>query len=91
MSGDWMDAAACAASDLPASAWTDKPEHGYWGSGHNAAAIAVCRECPVWRDCLRFVLDHEGGSKVEDRDGIYAGTTPYQRKALSQRRRAVAS
>ena len=81
---DWRDHAACAGetSDLffPTSylAAEAKPRV--------AAAIAVCRSCPVITDCLAYALDMERGSNVMSRDGIWGGTTPSQRFNLNRAR-----
>jgi WhiB family redox-sensing transcriptional regulator len=44
--------------------------------GAVAAAIAVCSDCLVRAECLRYALDHD------ERDGIWGGTTPAQRKMM---------
>jgi WhiB family transcriptional regulator, redox-sensing transcriptional regulator len=44
-------------------------------------ARTICSTCQVKKDCLDFALDNNIGS------GIWAGTTPLQRKALRRERR----
>lgn len=82
---NWRHDAACADSDLPSELWTDRPDPQQWGNGKQRRAIAVCRGCPVRRECLQFALSVEGNAPGERRDGIYGGTTPYQRAALVRR------
>lgn len=48
-----------------------------------AAAKAVCGPCPVRAGCLQDALDNER------RDGIWAGTTPDERKGLYPVRQVV--
>lgn len=45
-------------------------EHG----ASNKAAKAICARCPVSEECLEFGMD--------ERAGIWGGTTPDERKAL---------
>ncbi|WP_309049274.1 WhiB family transcriptional regulator [Streptomyces sp.] len=50
-----------------------------------AKAVAVCADCPVWRDCLTDALRTEGGSRPEYRHGIRGGLTGYERYASYRR------
>jgi WhiB family redox-sensing transcriptional regulator len=75
----WADDAACRGYE-PAD--TFHPQ-GYTGADlfTVAAAKAVCRQCPVVGDCLSHALDHG------ERDGIWGGLTPDERReAMAQRR-----
>lgn len=82
---DWWPQAACRNHpDLPLDAWLEKPDDGYWGTGPNAAAIAVCRACPVANDCLLYQLDFEGQVTDSARHGIFGATTPAQRARLAK-------
>jgi WhiB family redox-sensing transcriptional regulator len=63
--------AVCAQADP--DAWF--PETG--GSPH--AAQAVCARCPIAARCLDVALARN------ERDGIWGGTTPNQRRALRRR------
>jgi hypothetical protein len=80
----WVEDAACAASDLPSSAWTEKGS-GYWGASlAHRKAIRVCRGCPVAADCLRDQMEFERRVARSGRDGIYGGLTPEQRDRLAR-------
>jgi WhiB family redox-sensing transcriptional regulator len=47
-----------------------------------AEAMAVCATCPVRAECLEQALrDHE-------RDGIWGGTTPEERRRIARRKAA---
>ncbi|HMK62981.1 MAG TPA: WhiB family transcriptional regulator [Acidimicrobiales bacterium] len=55
------------------------PDRGAWFSEDTAVtkrAQAVCRACPVREDCLAFAVG------TGQRDGIWGGMTPYQRRRL---------
>lgn len=45
-----------------------------------AEAKAVCRTCPVIRECLEYALD-------KDVDGVYGGTDEYERAKIRDRER----
>lgn len=47
-------------------------------------ARAICAACPVLRDCLDHAL------AVPERDGMWGGTTPGERKRIRSRRAAAA-
>lgn len=52
------------------------------GNAHRLLqARTICLTCRVRKNCLDFALDNNIGS------GIWAGTTPLQRKALRRERR----
>ncbi len=44
-----------------------------------ARAKAVCRDCPVWRECLEWAI--ASGST-----GIWGGTTVHERKKIARKR-----
>ena len=80
--GSWADQALCAQSDP--DAWF--PDQG------RTAAIArrICAACPVRLQCLDHALagaDTWGGITT----GIWGGTTPRERAALRQLRKADAA
>src|SRR3954447_8911964 len=62
----WQDEAVCASTD-PEQWFPDK-------GGSPRLARAVCASCPVRRSCLASAL-------LFAEDGIWAGTTPKQRRA----------
>lgn len=63
----WMEEAQCARTD---------PEVFFSTNGSSAAAIAVCRSCPVIEQCLQFAL------ASHQRNGIWGGTTSHARSLL---------
>lgn len=78
---EWRDAAACLGAD---------PELFFpitvAGPVHEAtvsAARGICTDCRVHRDCLDFAL-REGID-----DGIWAGTTPEERRRMPATRRSL--
>lgn len=65
----WIDQAACGRSEFP----------DLWFAGDaewNAEARKVCAACPVQQQCLERAL------AVDERHGIWGGTTQPQRSAL---------
>ena len=44
------------------------------------AAIAMCRSCPVLKQCLEYALRHPEYTEY----GIWGGTTPPQRRRISR-------
>ncbi|MFF4650806.1 WhiB family transcriptional regulator [Streptomyces sp. NPDC001380] len=48
-------------------------------------ARAVCRGCPVQEACLEWAV------RVDERAGIWGGTTPEERTALRRRRARAAT
>lgn len=80
----WSDGAAC--SGLPVEMFY--PEVGAT-SIHSPAAKAICRDCPVARECLFDALTDDPG----DDHGIRGATTKRERAKLRTRlaaRRAAA-
>lgn len=47
-----------------------------------AAAIAICRDCPVIDECRAYVMESEPQSQ---RHGVWAGLTPTEREKLYKR------
>lgn len=76
MPGKWADDAACNGDP-----WPDA-----WHPGDNATtsvamsqyALAVCKGCPVKRECLNFAIS----AGPSDAAGIWGMTTQEQRKKL---------
>lgn len=75
----WHEDAACVGTD-PDSFY---PEPGPGLMADIAAAKRVCARCPVRRDCLRYALDHG------EREGIWGGLSPSERRRLAAARRTV--
>lgn len=75
---DWHHGAACATHE-PELWWADSDR-----PRAQAVAIDICRACPVQRDCLEHAL------AVPEREGIWGGLLPYQRKRLAVHRREQA-
>ena len=71
----WVLRANCAGTD---------PESFYPHRGQRAAAaIRVCRRCPVLAECLESALEQR-------EEGVWGGTTERQRQRIrAQRRRAA--
>ena len=75
----WHTRAACASYD-PELWWADHREDvGY------KIAIDICSSCPVQPQCLEHAL------ATPEREGIWGGLMPYERRRLAvHRREAVA-
>lgn len=82
------------ASTFDRDSWTrlalcaGHPERGAWfpEEGQSPArAKAICRACPVRGDCLDFAL------RTRQFEGVWGGTTPYERRRLVKQARAALS
>lgn len=49
-------------------------------------ARGICRGCPMALDCLEVALAAEGGATAKTRYGVFAGTTPAQRRRMYENR-----
>jgi len=78
----WLKEAACRAEGADPEVFF--PDNNAIGI---ANARAVCRTCPVRRECLIDYMRHEGGRSAKSRWGVYAGLTPRQRERLYHRLR----
>lgn len=85
---EWRDAAAC--REMDPSIFYPVPIGNYSArviarrrEDPYAAARAVCRTCPVEDDCLNFAL------AIHDREGVYGGTDPEERRRILRQRRTV--
>lgn len=74
---DWRASAGCKGAD-PDLFFPERGES-------TGAAKAVCRECPVRRDCLEYAL-----ANVE-KFGIWGGLSERERRRVRQARRQTAS
>lgn len=68
----WLEEAVCKAD--PDAMFPDSNTRGI------AKAKAVCRGCPVWRDCLLDALD-----TGDTQHGIRGGLKPEERRALARK------
>lgn len=68
---DWTTDAACAKSDDPDLFYPET-------KGPHRAARAVCQACPVRVQCLEAGMD--------ERHGVWGGTSPQERQELRRRR-----
>ncbi|WP_084786555.1 WhiB family transcriptional regulator [Pseudonocardia sp. Ae505_Ps2] len=82
--GDWPTQAACR-DDATDRHWPTGREGSPRYERQAAAALDMCRFCPVRAQCLAYAL--EAG---ED-DGIWGGTTPAQRRSRLDRDRTAAT
>lgn len=67
----WLDEAACA--DLSINDFFVEA-----GRGINEQALAVCRECPVRRECLEHAYDREIYG------GYFGGVSPGRRRKMKK-------
>lgn len=67
----WTESAVCSQVDMD----LHHPDQGC----PTAAAIRVCRGCPVVGECLAFALEHR------ELHGVWGATTPAERKAMLRR------
>jgi WhiB family redox-sensing transcriptional regulator len=72
---NWFDDAACKGED---PAWWHPDGHD--NQTRAAKAIAICRRCPVQRDCLEHAL------AADEWLGIWGGTQPADRHKLAATR-----
>lgn len=72
--GNWRERAAC--KGQPVELFF--PQKGGGGVKAVKKAKVFCDVCPVAEPCLQY------GVLVNDRQGIYGGTTPLQRRAMKR-------
>lgn len=75
---DWRHEAACTGHVALFDATHEAKSHQL---GHDRDAQAVCCRCPVIDACLTAAL-HQG-----ERNGVWGGLTPDQRRSLSRHHR----
>lgn len=73
---DWMEAGLCGQTSPddwfpPKGGSIDRPR-------------AICRQCPVRRQCLAYAMEIEAGEAAIHRHGIWGGLTPRQRARLAE-------
>lgn len=76
----WMSQAACAGDENPDDWFPDADDT--WAVRR---AKAVCETCPVRQQCLEYAM------RTDRLQGIWGGTTGYERGALRRRVRTVRS
>ncbi|WP_020580166.1 WhiB family transcriptional regulator [Actinopolymorpha alba] len=76
----WLRRAACAGL-TPDLFYPD--ERGPDPDGRRSPAKAICRRCPVRRDCLSDALNRD------DEYGIWGGLTPRERRNLKKSKEIV--
>lgn len=74
---DWMEDARCAQVDP--DLW-----HVELGDRYTQAA-RICTHCPVKRQCADHAARVEGDTSKRERHGLWAGQSPRQRLAASER------
>lgn len=80
----WMTDAACADVGDPDAWFPTEGEHG----STTARVNAICRSCPVARECLDYALSGaRQGARVQ---GIWAATTETQRLLALRERKETA-
>lgn len=75
---EWQLQGACRSADV-ALFFNPDGERGRAQSDRDAAAIAVCRRCPVLESCRRHALT------AREPDGVWGGMTAKQRFQLLER------
>lgn len=71
---EWFDRAACRGLD-PSLFYSDRDGNS---DINMTSAIAVCRECPVILECLKYAIEIG-----EDDYGIWGGVSPKRRRPRS--------
>ena len=76
--GEWVDEGACVGHADP-DLWFPRnlDIHAIW------EATAICDECPVIKQCLKYAVDHR------DLEGIWGGKTGDERKDIRRGGRSL--
>lgn len=74
----WARRAKCRDHPSP-DLWFPTTDNGGPGYSDNRAAIAICDDCPVQRDCLEYAIDHE-------EHGVWGGTSERERRRIRRQR-----
>lgn len=75
---EWMTRALCRSNALDAEVWFPDSR------GEDSEAVAICRRCPVARQCLEHALRLEPPQATgRERFGIFGGLTPAQRAQVA--------
>lgn len=83
MTANWEDHARCKTVGPDAMF----PDQGQ--TDDYRAAKAVCQWCPVRAQCLAYALEMEGNRPAIQRAGVWGGTTPRERAAISRQQHAA--
>lgn len=75
----WQVQGACRGEDSTLFYYEDN-ERGDNKDNRTAAAKAICDTCKVKTECLEFAL------QIDERYGIWGGTTPEERYTIKRRR-----
>jgi WhiB family transcriptional regulator, redox-sensing transcriptional regulator len=78
--GPWTVDAACLTAGLMPDSWWPEVRHPR-ADELAQAAIAVCGECPVQRECLEHALS------AGEVDGIWGGLLPSERRQMARARK----
>lgn len=68
---------------------SDIPEAHHVRTAREAAAVAVCRQCPILRECRAYALGPEGADRPREMTGVWGGLTGVQRRRMRGRRTAA--
>ena len=77
----WQKQAACIGRNL--DLWFPDVELNERSGAPYAPARAICKLCPVQRECLAFAMDMEHQARW--RFGMFGGKTPYERHKLTDK------
>ncbi len=78
---EWMDWAACRECADPEIFWPVRRQGAHIHRNQSAAALAVCRICPVIDACLNYAQTQK------EHVGIWGGMTERQRETLRRQHR----
>lgn len=73
----WLDSAAC--TGKPSALFFPDELDGVFRSARANTALAICRSCPVSKECLEFAI------ATESHWGIWGGMLPSERRAHAMR------
>lgn len=64
--GRWISEGVCGSN----------PQHDPFGAGHQPKVFAMCRACPVRRQCAQYAID----AQIDD--GVWGGLDSYERRRV---------
>ena len=80
----WRRQAACLGADTARFYPAERMRGREKRTHERAAIVRYCARCPVTEECLAYAF------AVDERAGVWGGTTPDERKALRSRRQPAA-